>query len=156
GMKYLGQWEERCERLIGELADSEGVLCVDNLLELVRQGGTAPTSSLAAFFLPYLQRGELRLVGEATPAELDACRRLLPGLVDVFPILQVPPLDRSQALDVLDRTAARLAQNLRLETAPGVSDRVYHLYRRFVPYRMFPGAACSFVRGLCERHARQL
>src|SRR5262249_7019168 len=154
GMKYLGQWEERCEEVIEELARLPGVLCVDRLLDLLRVGGTGPADSLAAFLVPYLQRGELRLVGEATPTELGACRRLLPGFADLFPIVQVPPFDRAQALAVLDRTAERHAQNLRLEIAPGVSDRIHQLFRRFAPYQAFPGPAVNFVRDLCERHAR--
>jgi ATP-dependent Clp protease ATP-binding subunit ClpC len=154
GMKYLGQWEERCEQLIEELAQLPGVLCVERLLDLLRYGGTGPVDSLAAFFVPYLQRGELRLVGECTPGELDACRRLLPGFADLFPILHVPPFARPQALAVLDRTAERFARDLRLEIAAGVSDRTYSLFRRFAPYQVFPGAAVSFVRNLCERQAR--
>jgi ATP-dependent Clp protease ATP-binding subunit ClpC len=154
GMKYLGQWEERCEGVIDELARLPGVLCVERLLDLVRLGGFGPSDSLAAFLAPYLQRGELRLAGECTPSELDACRRLLPGFVDLFPILHVPPFERAAALAVLDRTAARHAQNLRLEIAQGVSDRVYFLFRRFAPYQAFPGPAVGFVRDLCERQAR--
>jgi ATP-dependent Clp protease ATP-binding subunit ClpC len=154
GMKYLGQWEERCEAVIDELARLPGVLCVDKLLDLLRTGGTGPADSLAAFFAPYVQRGELRLAGECTPAELDACRRLLPGFVDLFPILNVPPFDRPAALAVLERTGERHTRNLRLEVAPGVADRVYHLFRRFTPYHAFPGAAVAFLRDLCERHAR--
>jgi len=155
GMKYLGQWEERCERVIDELARQPGVLCVDRLLDLVRSGGRGPTDSLAAFLLPYLQRGELRLAGEATPAELDACRRLLSGFADLFPILNVPPFERSQALTVLDRTAERYAQEMKLEIQPGVSDRIYQLFRRFMPYQAFPGVAVGFTRQLCERRARE-
>ena len=49
GMKYLGQWEERCEKVIDELGETRSVLCVDNLLELVRLGGDEPGSSVAAF-----------------------------------------------------------------------------------------------------------
>src|SRR5262249_56594614 len=102
GMKYLGQWEERCEEIIAELAQADGVLCVDNLLDLIREGGASPTNSVAAFFLPYLQRGELRMVAEATPAELDACRRLLPGFADVFQVLRLEPVSRAQPINVLD------------------------------------------------------
>ncbi len=152
-MKYLGQWEERLERVIDELARLPGVLCVDRLLDLVRTGGH---SSLAAFLTPYLQRGELRLAGEATPAELDACRRLLPGFADLFPVLHLPPFDRTRALAVLDRTAEQHARNLKVEVGPGVSDRIYHLFRRFAPYQAFPGAAAGFVRDLCDRQPRKV
>ncbi|HEV3497149.1 MAG TPA: hypothetical protein VHA34_12430, partial [Actinomycetes bacterium] len=81
-------------------------------------GGVGPGDSLAAFFAPYLQRHELRLVGEATPAELDACRRLLPGFADLFQPVPLAPFNRGQALAVLDRVAAQLRQNLKLEVEP--------------------------------------
>ena len=47
-----------------------------------------------AYLVPFLQRGELRLIAEATPEELDTCRRLLPSLVDACQILTIPPLTR--------------------------------------------------------------
>src|SRR5262249_35635367 len=109
GMKYLGQWGERCEQIIEDLARIPRVLCVDRLPDLGRQGGTGPRDSIAAFLLPYLQRGELRLAAEATPAELDACRRLLPGLADLFPILPVPAFEKQEALAVLDLAVGRYA-----------------------------------------------
>src|SRR5436190_3634625 len=71
GMKYLGQWEDRCEDVIAELGENGGVLCVEDLLELATAGGCDTASSVASFLIPYLQRGELRLVAEATVAELD-------------------------------------------------------------------------------------
>jgi ATP-dependent Clp protease ATP-binding subunit ClpC len=150
GMKYLGEWEERCEAMIAELSEHGGVLCVDNLLDLVRHGGEGPGDSVAAFLLPYLQRGEIRLVGEATAAELDACRRLLPGFADVFQILSLEPMTQPQAINVLDRLAAMYKQNLHLEMASGVLDLVYHLFRRFLPYQAFPGPASRFMRQLFE------
>jgi ATP-dependent Clp protease ATP-binding subunit ClpC len=155
GMKYLGQWEERCEEIVGELAGADGVLCVDNVLELVRQGGAGPASSIAAFLLPYLQRGELRLIGEATPAELEACQRLLPGFIDVFQLLRLEPMTRTQALAVLDRLTGSLKQNHRIEPAPGVPELVYHLYHRFAPYDAFPGPATAFLERVFEYAARK-
>jgi ATP-dependent Clp protease ATP-binding subunit ClpC len=154
GMKYLGQWEERCERMVDELSQIGGVLCVENLLELVRQGGSSPQDSIASFLMPYLQRGELHMVGEATPAELNACRRLLPGFADVFQILTLEPMTRPQALGVLDRLTTMLKQNRHIEPDPDVIDRIYRLFRRFMPYEAFPGPAARFVTQLFET-ARQ-
>jgi ATP-dependent Clp protease ATP-binding subunit ClpC len=155
GMKYLGQWEERVESLIAELGEIEGVLCVDRLLDFVRTGGLSPADSVAAFLLPYLTRGELRMVAEATPTELDACRRLLPGLADVFQVLPVEPFDRAKALAVLDRQIETARANLRIAVAPGVSDRVVQLFRRFLPYSVFPGQAAGFAGELMDRGSRE-
>src|SRR5262249_33721224 len=138
GMRYLGQWEERCEEVIGELQQIGGVLCVERLLGLVRLGGTDASDSVAAFMVPFLQRGELRLAAEAPPAELEACRRLLPGFADLFQIIHVPPFERPQALAVLDRLAQGLSQSTHATLEPGTIDRVYQLFRRFAPYQSFP------------------
>ncbi len=151
GMKYLGQWEERCEQVVAEAARGGAVVCVENLLDLVRTGGRAPGNSLAAFFLPYLQRGELRLAGEASPAELDACRRLLPGFADVFQVVRLPPFGPREAVAVLDRLAATLKQEQGVEAARGVVEAVHQLFRRFSPYHAFPGRAAAFLAELFDQ-----
>jgi ATP-dependent Clp protease ATP-binding subunit ClpC len=151
GMQYLGQWEERCEQVIKEISDIGGVLLVDNLLDLVRTGGQSPSDSIATFLLPYLQRGELRLIAEATPAELDACRRLLPGFADLFQILNIHTFSREKAISVLDHTISILKRNLNVSASDGISDLVYRLFNRFLPYQAFPGKTVSFLTEIFDR-----
>lgn len=154
GMQYLGEWQERCERVIEELAQLSGVLCLENLLDLLRTGSGNVNESLGAYFMPYLQRGELRLVAEATPPELDACRRLLPGFVDLFQILPLPAFNRTQALTVLKRVATNHSRNLKLAIAEEVPATLYRLFHRFQPYQAFPGKVIFFLNNLAERAAR--
>jgi ATP-dependent Clp protease ATP-binding subunit ClpC len=154
GMKYLGQWEERCEKAIDELGETGSVLCVEDLLELVRVGDSDPGASVAAFFMPYLQRGELRLVAEVTPTELDACRRLLPGLADLFQVIQIREFSPADARLVLSRLLEEGQRNLKLELEPNLADLIYRLYKRFQPYAAFPGRSVNFVRQLLDEAAR--
>ena len=154
GMKYLGQWEERVEKLIGELGEIQGVLCIDRLLDLIQTGGLGPSDSIAAFLAPYLARGEMRMVAEVSPTELDACRRLMPGLADLFQIIRVEPFNRAQALKVIDRQIESGRATLKLEVAPGVSDLIVQLFRRFMPYSVFPGQSVRFTRELLEQCKR--
>ncbi len=154
GMQYLGEWQERCERVVEELSDINGALCLDNILDLLRAGSGSVSESLAMYFMPYLQRGELRMVGEATPAELDACRKLLPGFVDLFQILKLEAFNRQQAINVLNRVAANHARNNRIEIAEGVTAMIYRLFNRFQPYQSFPGKAVAFINDLADRASR--
>jgi ATP-dependent Clp protease ATP-binding subunit ClpC len=150
GMQYLGQWEKRCEAIIDELATINGALCVTSLLDLLVTGGRDVGASLAAFLLPYLQRGELQLVGEATPAELDACRRLLPGFVGLFQLLDLQPFHRAQALAVLKRAMEVFERNYRVQGAGSLADFIYRLFHRFAPYQAFPGKALAFLERAFE------
>jgi ATP-dependent Clp protease ATP-binding subunit ClpC len=154
GMQYLGEWQDRCETVIEELSEINGVLCAENILDLIRTGTGSVAESLAMFFTPYLQRGELRMIAEATPAELDACRRLLPGFVDLFQILKLEPFNRQQAITVLNRVAANCARNQRIEIAEGVTTMIYRLFNRFLPYQVFPGKAAAFLNELVDRATR--
>lgn len=150
GMRFLGQWQERCEELVRQLSREDGILCVENLLDLVKTGGMGPVDSIASFFIPYMKRGELALVGECTPAELDACRRMLPGFADLFQVLNVPAFTETEAKAVLHEMSTTFSQNLHIQADRNVVDLVYRLFSRFMPYSAFPGRAVMFLFRLFE------
>ncbi len=185
GMRYLGQWEERVERVIESLSWVQGQLVAENLLELARVGGDGPASSVAAFLVPYLQRGELRMVAEATVDEVQACRRLLPNLLDQFEQIIVPPFDNTQALSVMrevvqsissaganpefekrmtvaEKSATANASNqatnqesISTRLAANAPDRVLALFQRFQPQACVPGPAVRFLRKLASKARSQ-
>jgi ATP-dependent Clp protease ATP-binding subunit ClpC len=154
GMQYLGEWEERCENFIAQLARIDGIFCAESLLDLTRIGGRDAGDSVAAFLLPYLQRGELRMVAEATPEEVEACRRLLPGLLDAFHVIHVPSFNDNETLAVLHRIASAHASSTRLDVASEVIPLVHRLFKRFLPYAVFPGPAAAFLRRLCDERSK--
>ena len=150
GMKYLGQWQERCERVIEELARIDGALAIETLSELVNTGGYSETDGIAAFLLPFIERGELRIIGEATPAELDACRRLLPGFVNAFRILHLPTFAEAEALTALNAYCATIERNSPVRLESDARALVYHLFKRFLPYEGFPGKTVNFASRMYE------
>jgi ATP-dependent Clp protease ATP-binding subunit ClpC len=154
GMRYLGEWEERLEAVIGELSDIDGVLCLESLQEAVQTGGRGPEGSIAAFLTPYLERGEIVMVVEATPRELEACRRLLPSFVDLFHTLTLAEFAPSEALSVLGEVTVQLNAKYRLQADPNVVGECYRLHKRFLPYHSFPGKASQFLHQLYEESRR--
>lgn len=155
GMQYLGQWEERCEALIDELADIGGALCVENLLELVHHGGSEPGGSVAAFLAPYIANRELRVVGEATKDELDACRRLLPEFASLFEVVAVSAFSPDESQAVLTDLLSDVSRQRHITVEEGVAQQTYRLFQRFMPYHSFPGKTTSFLNELLERPTTQ-
>ncbi|MDF1815448.1 MAG: AAA family ATPase [Verrucomicrobiales bacterium] len=151
GMRWLGQWEERLEEVIRQLAQIEGVLCIENLSELTRLGGKEAESSLAAFFAPYLQYQELRIVVEATPEEFDACERVLPGLTDRLQIIKLNPFDSEQSKQILKLAAENHTRNDKVVFGPASATRIFALFQRFQPYVAFPGKVIQFVAGVVDK-----
>ena len=152
GMQYLGQWEERCEEVINELNELQGILCVENLLELVLAAGK-PESSIAAFLSAYIDAGELRLIGEATAQEWDACQRLLPGFASLFETHPVQPMPDDNAQRLLADLYKELARNSRLTVAEDVGQTTHRLFKRFLPYQTLPGRSPQFAADLIAAKA---
>lgn len=151
GMKYLGQWQQRLEAVVAELANIDGVLAMENLLDLVSIGGHEPRDSLASFLIPYLRSGSLRMVAEATSTELEACRRLLPGLIDSLPIIHVEPMQLEHELELLRMTLTQQLQSADVKFAPGVPACVSRLCRQFQRHSAAPGPSMRFVLDLTGR-----
>ncbi len=154
GMQYLGEWEQRLERVIAELESISGVLLVSSLIDLVRLGGTQPTDSIAAFLMPYIRRGEIRLVAETTADELDATRRLLPGWAECFQILQIDLLNHSQTRDIADTMLKDAGRNFRIEVEENAAEMATRLFAQFMPYQSPPRGVVQLLSDVIERTRR--
>jgi ATP-dependent Clp protease ATP-binding subunit ClpC len=151
GARYLGEWQEVCERALHELEDPGHFLWMDAFADLAAVGGSGPEDSVGAYLVPALDRG-LRMVGEATPREVEALRILLPGLVDRFRLLRVDEMGKEQTLKVLDQFATHSSRNLGVEFDREALEEAYRLLGRFQKYEKFPGKAVRFL-GSCVGEA---
>ncbi|MEM6319943.1 MAG: AAA family ATPase [Bacteroidota bacterium] len=143
--KYLGEWQETCEALVSELKIVNGILWVQDLIQLIRMGGEGPEDSVAAFLLTFLQRGDLQIVGEITPQELESMRRFLPGFVDNFQIIEIKELPEQKVQAILQQFADYAQKNLRISVKEPVLQLIYRLLVRYYPYESFPGKAVNFL-----------
>jgi len=155
GMRYLGQWQERCETIIEELSQLDGLLCIENLLDLARAGGREPRDSIAAFLHHYIERGELRLIAEATPAELEAVRRLLPGLSDSFHTVRIPALEPDESMRVLGQIALTGQRSHRIQWDGPLPQVIQALFSRYASYGAFPGKSSEFMVKLINEVRRK-
>jgi ATP-dependent Clp protease ATP-binding subunit ClpC len=149
GARYLGEWEEQVERVLQEIASFDGVLCIENLIDLVRLGGGA-VDNIASFMTPYLENGRIRIAGEATPHEMDALRRLAPSFIDKFQVLPVTEMTLSTASLALGALAEQVGRDGRLTFEPEAISRITRLYDRFQPYKKLPGSAAGAVYQLAD------
>jgi ATP-dependent Clp protease ATP-binding subunit ClpC len=150
--KYLGEWQALCDRTVEWLDMTSGLLWVTDFVNLLQIGGESPEDSMAAYLLPALRRGTLRLVGEANPSELEIARQRLPGFIDCFETLRLPEMDSVRARRVLDLFAGHAKNALSIDIERPALDTAYRLLNRYVRYDRFPGKAVRFF-GDCVREA---
>lgn len=150
--KYLGEWQQTVENLINELSMANGVLWVIDMIQLLEEGGAGPEDSVAAFLMTYLQHGRLQLIGEATPAQLESMRRLLPGFVETFQIVQIDELPEPKVQAILNKFAQYVHQKYKVDIPDNAMSISYRLLKRYYPYESFPGKGIKFL-GQCLNEA---
>ena len=151
--KYLGEWQEKCELLVEELKLVNGILWVQDIIQLIQTGGQGAEDSVAAFLLPFLQQGQLQIIGELSIAELDSLRRLLPGFTDLFQIITIAELSEEKTQIVLQKFSEFSAKNLKISIDQDALQLSYRLLARYYPYESFPGKAINFL-GTCITAAK--
>jgi len=153
GSRYLGEWEEAVEQMIEELASCQGTLWAVSISKLIEIGGAGPEDSVAAFMRPFIQQGRLRILGEATPRELESLRRLLPGFAEAFQIIELRPLSTNQTRSIMQQFADYSQKNLGIALSAQALRVSASLLSRYYPYERFPGKAIKFL-GHCLSVAR--
>jgi ATP-dependent Clp protease ATP-binding subunit ClpC len=151
--KYLGEWEEQVESLIDELKSANGTLWVEDIIQLARSGGTGPEDSVAAFIQPFIERGELQLVGEITPTQLESLRRILPGFAENFQIEVIEELEDEKVIRIFQQFADFAQQRRKIQFTRDALDRSFRLLKRYFPYERFPGKGIKFL-GQCLNEAQ--
>lgn len=146
--KYLGEWQEKVENMIQELKDVQGILWVQDVIQLIQTGGQGAEDSVAAFLIPFLQQGSIQIVGEITPKQLDSLRRLLPGFTDLFQIVSIQELPEDKIHNILHKFAEYSADQLKIKIDSDALQLAYRLLLRYYPYESFPGKAVKFL-GTC-------
>ncbi|MCG8650482.1 MAG: AAA family ATPase, partial [Pirellulales bacterium] len=151
GMQYLGEWEQRLEQVIADLESIGGVLLISSLVDLIRLGGTQPTDSLAAFLMPYVRRGEVRLMIETTADELNVARRLLPGWAECFQIVAIDPLSHDQTCDIATTMLAAASRNHQIEVDDVAAETTTRLFAQFMPYQAPPRGVVQLIADVIEQ-----
>jgi ATP-dependent Clp protease ATP-binding subunit ClpA/protein subunit release factor B len=115
GTKFLGEWQTRLKKLLEATRSPRRVVWyvpdVNQLLEAGRS--SSADQNFASMIAPYLERGEVAIVGESTP---EAFRRGLerdPPFRKLFQVVPVESMNAKDALEVVRGVAAEIVQDVR-------------------------------------------
>jgi ATP-dependent Clp protease ATP-binding subunit ClpA len=164
GQLGLGMWQERCQRVVREVAKHRGLLHLGNLTELVEVGKvTRGEQSVGDFLRPHLARGEILAIAECTAEQVAAVERQSPQLPGCFLVLPVTEPNPEQTRRILDRvyeevTGGSVSTSERASASTSASgssqrigsalDRLHQLHLRYATYSAHPGRAIRFLRRL--------
>lgn len=156
GMSYVGQWENRLHAIIAIAKERKFVLAFDDLVGLFKAGQTSQSRlSVAHLLKPYMEKRELRVIGETTPEQFRVLQELDRGFADLFHVIPVREPSEDGNLSILIEVMRRLEAQHECRFDPGVIPAVVDLQARYVRDSAFPGKAAGFLRQLAARYRRK-
>lgn len=141
GMQYLGQWEQRCLDIVHELADEGDYLYVGQLPPLLDV--RTARSSIADFFLPAMEAGDISLIAECHPREYQRLKTRNPRLLAAFSVIAVEPTPTVAMPGLLRAYQGRV--NPKLELRPEALRRLVQHLELFRRDTCFPGKGFRFL-----------
>ncbi|HEV3436347.1 MAG TPA: AAA family ATPase [Gemmata sp.] len=152
GMSYVGQWEGRLLAILKHAKWRDHVLYFDDLIGLFLAGITGNSSLSAAIVLkPYLERRDVRVLGEISPEGLRILQERDRGFADLFHLIPVREPTDADTLRILVDQQRRLEGkhtcNFGLDVLPTTID----LQRRYDRTAAFPGKAATVLNRLAVR-----
>ena len=149
--RFLGEWQESCEKVIDELQRCQDVLWVNDFIHMMDTGGDGPEDSIAAFMLPNLRQGQLRIVGEMTPEQWDKAQRRLPGFLTHFHVVRIPRFSQRQIQKISRLFSDYVQKQLKITVEETASNLAARLLERYLRYQAFPGKFIQFMTA-CINH----
>jgi ATP-dependent Clp protease ATP-binding subunit ClpA len=152
GMSYVGQWEGRLLAILRHARKRDHVLYFDDLVGLFLAGVTSQSALSAAVVLkPYLERRDVRVLGEITPEGLRVLQERDRGFADLFHLIPVREPTDADTLRVLIDQQRRLEGKHGCTFGLDVLPAVIDVQRRYDRTAAFPGKAAAVLTRLAVR-----
>ncbi len=151
GMRYLGEWQARVQRMVDSLRTRNAVLHIESLAELLSTGDAASGLDIAGYLVPAMETGEIRVIIEASPEDYARAERTHPTLIQAMQPLHLPPLPTPRAVLALRSVATRISRQRKLTFSEPALLRAIDLTERFGDGSALPGSAILLLRDAAQR-----
>ncbi len=153
GMRYLGEWQARLERMLRSLRMRRAVLHIGSLAEFLSAFPTGSGLDGAGYLGPAIAAGDVAVVIEATPDDVARAERTHASFLQTLRPLALPPLDRAGAWLALNSVATRMGREQRLRFDEAALRAAMDVTERFYPRSPLPGMAVSLLRAAAQHRA---
>ncbi|QRN92932.1 ATP-dependent Clp protease ATP-binding subunit [Archangium violaceum] len=156
GMSYVGDWEQRCQKLLEDARGGRRILFVEDLHAFGRIGRSRDSDThLALFFQGALSRGEITLVGTVTPEQLQRLESDAPSFAALFTQLHVRPTSTDETLRMLLHEARELEARQHVSWSPSLFPILLEQASTLFPGAALPGKAIDLLRELATDRGAQ-
>ncbi len=143
GMCGLGMWQQRVQQMIRDLRETDAILHVGSLYELMEAGKIQGQPGVASMLRTSIANGRIQVLAEASQEQLAMIEREDPLLLRSFTTFELTP-PSTEKVDAILKGAARGRF-----TDEAIAE-VQQLFRRFATYSSLPAPALRLMRSILE------
>ena len=148
GNRYIGDLENAVNHLLIRLADEEAIWIAPRFHELYHAGRheTNPSGVLHQI-MPFLERGEFKMIGEITDADLEKLIAVMPEIQSVFEIIRIMPSTKEFTINLAkdwidnDKEKEKWAK-----VDDYVIEEIYFIAQQYLSYRQNPGGLIDLLK----------
>ncbi len=156
GMQFIGQWQDKLNNVVHEVRKKRHILFIEDVAGLADAGRWSKSDeNMADFLKPYIQTGDVVVIGESTPERLRYTERLTPSFLAQFRTQKVDPTSDADTLSILTAVSRRLEREQEVRIDPSALDAAAELTTRFLPGRSQPGKAVTLLEQTTSAIAHQ-
>ncbi|MCB9661213.1 MAG: ATP-dependent Clp protease ATP-binding subunit [Sandaracinaceae bacterium] len=149
GMSRVGEWEERVVTLLRDARRSRVIVWLEDLHTMGKLGQSRDsTRAVADLLRGPIARGELCVMGEATPAQWDKLREDAPAFADLFAEVRVPASSPRETLGMMLERAREIEASTTTRFHPPAFRTLLELAQTLFHGTALPGAALSWMSRL--------
>ncbi|RME83545.1 MAG: AAA family ATPase [Planctomycetota bacterium] len=164
GTKFLGEWETKLHRLIQSLSKEKKVLLyISNTNDIVWAGrSTSSRTSFASLLAPYIERGEIVIIGESNPESFSIGISSDYSVKKLFHTIQISAMDDLLFEKTLKRLAQEITnryknhQNIHIEFPSAVINRIIELANYYFPGIAKPGSGIKLLEQVVEKKISEI
>jgi len=146
GARYRGEFEERLQSLLQEVADAGNViLFIDEIHLLVGAGGAEGSMDAANLLKPALARGQVRCLGATTPSEYRKRIEKDPALTRRFQVVSIGEPSVVESVAMLRGLKAKYEKHHGLRILDEAIGAAVRLSRRYLSDRCLPDKAIDLL-----------
>ena len=154
GSKYMGEFEERMKRLVGEVrAAGNIILFLDEIHTVVGAGGAEGAMDASNILKPSLARGEIQLIGATTITEYRKYIEKDAALERRFQPVMVEEPSKEETIRILEGIRGKYEVHHRIEISQEAIRAAVMLSDRYISDRFLPDKAIDVLDEACSKAA---
>lgn len=148
GQMYIGQLEERIQKMIAELdAEKMVVWYVPDLLQIAESGThSGQSASILDQVNQAVNAGKLVILSEATPAGITRLFQKRPSMRGAMELLRFDPMSEAETASLVRQVADNITESTGLAVTPEAVDAVLHLAHQYLGSTQLPGITLDLLK----------